>query len=151
MLALSEYESGKKKDISGIPSLPQFRKVASIEGEYCLTEKDLYAHHDDSIGAIGVFNHAGEVYEIPFGCLYNENVANLFAAGRIISCDGGAWEAIRVIPVSILTGEVAGIAASLYIDKQLSIDNIQRLGDKRGIKLHFCSCGSRDHERHMVF
>ena len=134
---LDEYEKRIIKDISTIPSMPQFRKIASIEGEYCLTKNDLFKHHDDSIGAFGAFNHPGDTYEIPFGCLYSKAIKNLFAAGRIISSDDEGWEVIRVIPVAILTGEASGLAASLYADNSLDIETLQTKLIKRGNKLHF--------------
>ena len=135
-LALKEYKEGKILDISDIPSMPQFRKIASIEGEYTLSNKDLYAHHDDSIGVIGVFFKNKEKYEIPFRSLYNHRIKNLLAAGRIISCKEEAWEAIRVIPVAILTGEVTGIASYLSLKKKLNTDNLQKELLKLGIKIH---------------
>ena len=134
---LKEYKDKIKKDISSLPSMPQFRKVASIEGEYTLTKKDLFIHQEDSIGAFGVFYKPGDIYEIPMGCLYSNKVKNLFASGRIISSTDDAWEAIRVIPVAILTGEAAGLMSSLYIENKLNINNVQKELIERGIKLHY--------------
>ena len=112
LLCLKEYEQGKIQDVSAVPTMPQFRKIASIEGEYCLTGKDEMVHHEDSIGTFGAFNKLGAVYEIPMGCLYSKKINNLYACGRIISSDDEGLEVIRVIPVAILTGEVAGLLAS---------------------------------------
>ena len=134
---LKEYKDKIKKDISSLPSMPQFRKVASIEGEYTLTKQDLFIHHEDSIGAFGVFYKPGDIYEIPMGCLYSNKVKNLFAAGRIISSTDDAWEAIRVIPVAILTGEAAGLMSSLYIENKLNVNNVQKELIERGVKLHY--------------
>ncbi len=132
-ICLKEYEEGKIQDVSAVPAMPQFRKIASIEGEYCLTGKDEMAHHNDSIGTFGAFNKPGAVYEIPMGCLYNKKINNLYACGRIISSDDEGWEVIRVIPVAILTGEVAGLLASGY----KSIKELQTKLVNRGVKLHF--------------
>lgn len=134
---LEDYENKKIKDLSTIPSMPQFRKIAAICGEYCLTKKDLNVHHKDSIGTYGVFYKPGEVYEIPMGCLYSQKIQNLFAAGRIISSQDDGWETIRVIPVCILTGEVAGLMASLSLDNKLFIKELQNKLLARGNKLHF--------------
>ncbi len=136
-LALSEYKNSVLKDISSVPSIPQFRKIASIIGEYTLDDNDLGIHHNDSIGVFASFYKSGDVYEIPFGCLYSNKVSNLFAAGRIISSDNEAWEVIRVIPVGILTGEVAGIASNLFLKKELDINRLQSRLLKKGFKLHF--------------
>lgn len=135
-LALKEYKEGKLKNISSIPSIPQFRKIASIFGEYTLNDKDLGVHHNDSIGTFASFYKPGDVYEIPFGCLYSKKICNLFAAGRIISSDNEGWELIRVIPVGILTGEAAGIAASLFFKGQLDIDSLQKRLIEKGNNLH---------------
>ena len=132
-LALREYEDGKIKDISSLPSMPQFRKIASIVGEYCLTGKDENVHHEDSVGAFGAFNKPGSLYEIPIGCMYNKQIKNLYACGRIISSDDVGWEVTRVIPVAILTGEVVGLLAST----KLSINELQSKLIEKGIKLHF--------------
>ena len=133
LLCLKEYEQGKIQDVSSVPVMPQFRKIASIEGEYCLTGKDENVHHEDSIGAFGAFNKPGAVYEIPAGCLYSKKINNLYACGRIISSDDEGWEVIRVIPVAILTGEVAGLLASGY----QSVEELQNKLVNRGVKLHF--------------
>lgn len=133
LLCLKEYEQGKIQDVSAVPAMPQFRKIASIEGEYCLTKKDEMVHHEDSIGTLGAFNKPGAVYEIPVGCLYSKKINNLYACGRIISSDDEGWEVIRVIPVAILTGEVAGLLAST----KLPIKELQNKLTNRGVKLHF--------------
>ena len=137
LLCLADYENGKFKDISSLPSMPHLRKIASIEGEYCLTKKDLFKHQEDSIGVIGVFNRPKEYYEIPLRCLYSNKIKNLFVAGRIISSDDEGWEAIRVIPVAILTGEVAGVCSSLLINKKMNYINLKNILVNRGLKIHF--------------
>ena len=131
LLCLKEYEEGKIKEVSMVPAMPQFRKIASIKGEYCLTSKDEGVHHKDSIGAFGAFNKPGALYEIPIGCLYSKKINNLYACGRIISSDDEGWEVIRVIPVAILTGEVAGLLG-VYPKEEIQ-DKLMR----RGIKIHF--------------
>ena len=133
LLCLNEYEAGNVEDISAVPAMPQFRKIASIIGEYCLTSKDEMVHHEDSIGTFGAFNKPGSVYEIPVGCLYSNRINNLYACGRIISSDDEGWEVIRVIPVAILTGEVAGLLAAT----KASINELQNKLNKRGVRLHF--------------
>lgn len=136
-LALKEYEEGKLKEISTLPSMPQFRKVASIDGKYILNNKDKNIYHYDSIGVIGVFYKPSEYYEIPLGTLYNSKMPNLYACGRIISSDEDAWEAIRVIPAGILTGEVCGILAKQFINNKFNLEDIQNKLINRNIKLHY--------------
>ena len=137
LLCLKQYEEGKIKDVSTLPSMPQFRKIASIKGEYCLTRDDLYKYQEESIGVIGVFNRPKQYYEIPLGCLYSKKIINLFTAGRIISSDDEGWEAIRVIPAGILTGEVAGLCAYLSINGEFNYQSIKKELETRKIKIHY--------------
>ena len=39
----------------------------------------------------------------------------VLAAGRCIGTDGEAWEIYRVIPVAAMSGEAAGLAASIAV------------------------------------
>lgn len=132
---LKEFEENKIKKIEQIPGMPQFRKINCLVGEYTLTKDDLGKHFEDSIGAIAAFDKPGNLYEIPFRCLYNKRITNLFAAGRIVSSDNEGWEVTRVIPVCALTGEVAGIAAALVLDSK--IDSIFNVIAQKGINIHF--------------
>lgn len=141
LLALEEYEKGIKKDLSILPSMSQFRKISMVEGDYILSDDDLYKRHDDSIGVISVFNRIKQWYEIPIRCLYNSKIKNLLFAGRIISSIDNAWEATRVIPVSILTGEVSGIIASTIINEgKINLSTVNKIEKERGIKLHYEEC-----------
>jgi len=58
-------------------------------------------------------------------------VENILAAGRCIGTLEDAWEVYRVIPVAAMTGEAAGIAASLcagqnVIPSKLDIKSLQK-------------------------
>ncbi|MDD5708146.1 MAG: FAD-dependent oxidoreductase, partial [Kiritimatiellae bacterium] len=55
----------------------------------------------------------GPVYAIPYACLKGVGNRNLLAAGRCISVDNTAWDALRAIPPCVVTGEAAGTAAGL--------------------------------------
>lgn len=134
---LKQYEKGIIKDIGSLPNMPQFRKIASIVGEYTLDTNDEHKHQYDSIGLIPVFNKPGQLYEIPLRCLYSNKISNLYFAGRIISSINEAWEATRVIPVSILTGEVTGIISYLKINNLFTYDNLKEILIKRDIKINF--------------
>ena len=133
---LKDYENKKLEDISSLPSIPQFRKIASIEGDYCLTSKDKLVHHEDSIGVFASYCFPDDIYEIPVGCLYSSKVKNLYACGRIISSDDEGWEASRVIPVCILTGEAAGLLAALAVEKEPTLEKLQTKLINRGNKIH---------------
>jgi len=57
--------------------------------------------------------HDQSYYEIPLSCLNVHGVRNLWAAGRIISCDPVAFASVRVMGTCFATGHAAGVAAAL--------------------------------------
>ncbi len=61
------------------------------------------------------FDHPPECdpYDIPFGCLWSADTANLFCAGRLADADRKAGAAIRVMGTALATGQAAGTAAAL--------------------------------------
>ena len=108
-----------------VPGMPQYRKIWSIDAAYVLTEKDETAPFEDSIGMVGDWRKPGPVWEIPYRSLYTPGgPENLIAAGRCTGADGDAWEITRVIPTAALTGQTAGFAASLALDSNTSIQNV---------------------------
>ncbi|NLD83829.1 MAG: FAD-dependent oxidoreductase [Clostridiales bacterium] len=129
------------RDIVALPGQAQFRKTRRIKGAYTITEKDLKHPQPDSIGVVGDFNKPGDWYEIPYGCLYAPALENVFAAGRMISADGWAWDVTRVIPVCCLTGQAAGTAAA-FIARQnctaadLPLNELQDRLTQQGVRLH---------------
>jgi hypothetical protein len=83
----------------------------------------------------------GPVWEIPFGSLVPREVKGLLAAGRCISSEGDAWEITRVIPSAALTGQAAGVAATLACERDttpdaLDVTEIQARLRERGVRLH---------------
>lgn len=136
--ALEDYEKWIKRDLSILPNMVQFRKISMLKGEYVLWNKDVCKHFRDSVGVVWVFNKPWLWYEIPVWCLFNKKITNLFFAGRIISSYDDAWEATRVIPVCILTGEISGLMASLLIkNNEVDIVELQKMIEKRNIQLHY--------------
>lgn len=131
-----------KRDIVMIPGMPQFRTTRRIVGEYELKEEDQYVHFEDSIGAICDFTKRDIVYEVPYRCLFNKKCNNLITAGRSISSKGWAWDITRVIPPAILTGQAAGLAASLACRMSVGLDQVpveqlqEKLADT-GVLIHY--------------
>ena len=124
-LMLSEkMKNTSNLEIINIPSIPQFRMIKHMVGEYELTENDLLKKFEDSIGVVGNFLKRNEWLEIPMRALYNKDYPNLLPAGRIISAHGKAWDMTRIIPAAVLTGEVTGIMASMAIDKNIDVKDI---------------------------
>ncbi len=109
-----------------IPMMAQFRTTRHIVGEYVLSENDMYCHFDDSIGTFGDFrpSRRGQWYEVPYRTLYSPDCDNLLAAGRVISAEGEAWGAARVIPICCLTGEAAGRAAAIAAQKGIGVGKV---------------------------
>ena len=105
----------EERDVMSIPSMPQYRKIRRIVGEYEFDGTEEGKKFADAVGSMGDFRKKGMFYQLPYRTLYNQNFPNLFAAGRIISATGEGWEITRVIPVAALSGEAAGTAAGLCV------------------------------------
>lgn len=101
------------RDVTMLPIMPQFRTIRRIAGEYVFTGQELNVKFPNAIGAAGDFRARGKRFQIPYTCLYHREFSNLLAAGRIISATDDGWEITRVIPVAVMTGEAAGIAAAM--------------------------------------
>lgn len=52
-------------------------------------------------------------FQIPYGALLPKTVDNVLAAGRCISCAPDLIDRARLIPVCMVTGQAAGVAAAL--------------------------------------
>lgn len=105
-------EDRNARDVSMLPSMPQFRTIRHIAGAYDFKAIDGETF-DDSIGSCGDFRKAGKHYQVPYRSLYCSECDNMLSAGRMISASGDGWEVTRVIPVCGLTGQAAGLAASM--------------------------------------
>lgn len=131
------------RDVTMLPFMPQFRTIRHIVGEYDFKAID-GEEFENSIGSCGDFrpDGKGKHYQIPFTSLYNKNYDNLVAAGRIISTDRNGWEVSRVIPVCALTGQAAGVAATLAAIQNISVNNLdvpvmQSKLKKNGVNISF--------------
>lgn len=113
------------RDIATLPMMPQLRTIRHITGEYSFKARNGEAF-ENAVGSCGDFRAAfkGNHYQIPYTALYNKNYKNMIAAGRIISAEDNGWEVSRVIPVCGLTGQAAGTAAALCIQKNTAVDEI---------------------------
>ncbi len=121
-----------------LPAMAQFRKTRRIVGLTTLTDAQDGRHLEDSIGLVADWRRPGPVWEIPYGTLVPCEVDGLLAAGRCISSEGDAWEVTRVIPPAALTGQAAGLAATLAIrsgaqPRQVPAEEIQRELRRKGI------------------
>jgi len=123
------------------------RETRHIYGEYLLTLKDILLMTDfgDSIGRgshpvdikpVPSYLRDTELpsrfhFHIPFRSLLARGVENLLLAGRCVSCTHEASGCMRVTIQCMVTGQAAGTAAALCIQKkadprQLSIPDIRK-------------------------
>jgi hypothetical protein len=65
-------------------------------------------------------------YNIPLRSLYSRNIANLFMAGRNISCSHVAFTSSRVMATCAATGQAVGTAAALCLAKGITPRQLYR-------------------------
>lgn len=114
--------------LSGSGALLGLRESRRIIGDYVFNVDDWLARRsfDDEIGRNSYYidvhkkgrkryprYNKGESHGIPFRILTPEKLANVLTAGRCVSCDEYAFGSLRVMPVCLVTGEAAGLAAAL--------------------------------------
>lgn len=132
-----------ERDVLQMPTMPQFRTTRRIDGDDTLDpERDAYRHHPDSVCAVNDFERNAYLYEVPLGCLCRKDWPNLITAGRSASGRGWGWDVLRVIPPAILTGQAAGAACAMALDKgcgvgEVPVDELQRLLADENVMIHF--------------
>lgn len=131
------------------------RESRHIYGEYRLTVDDVLENRDfaDAI-AFGSYpidiqavnkDFKGAIvgvpkqYAIPLRCLIPQKIDGLMVVGRAASFDSLAHGSARVIPVGMATGQAAGAAAALSIEKNISVRDLaanQQLVDELRTRLN---------------
>ena len=132
--------------IAASGSMLGVRETRRILGEYVLSREDYLARRSfpDEIGRYnfpadihpahptremleehkrcfrGEGYKTGESYGIPYRSLVPRYAGNLLVCGRCISCDRYVFASIRVIPGCFSTGQAAGFAAALCVEKKCS-------------------------------
>ena len=123
--------------ISTVATIPQVRMTRRIIGDYTLTYDEMHKRFDDSIGMVSDWRKRGPIFEVPFATLFNSSVKNLIMAGRCTSVDDELWDVMRVIPCCAVTGQAAGVAASMTDDfASIDIAELQRKLEAYGVVLH---------------
>jgi hypothetical protein len=130
------------RTIVTLPSMPQFREIRHIDGDYTLKTEDAYKHFDDSVAAICDFERRDYLYEVPYRTMVKTGFPNLITAGRTAAADGYAWDVLRVIPAAILTGQAAGVASAMTIDAQsdickIDVAELQKTLEAQNVTIHF--------------
>ena len=107
-----------------LPTMPQLRTIRRIAGVSAMEPESSY---EDVVGRIGDWRKPAPVSEVPFSSLVTREFDNLYVIGRCMAASGDAWEIMRVIPSVVLTGEIAGTAASLSSSiEQLDLASLQK-------------------------
>lgn len=123
--------------LATIATIPQVRMTRRPDGVFTLDDIDDHRYFDDSIGLISDWRKSGPIYEVPFRCLYGNDLKNVAAAGRCISNTDAMWDISRVIPCCAVTGQAAGTAAAMSDDfHSLSVAKLQGALEKDGVVLH---------------
>lgn len=77
-----------------------------------------------------------DYFDIDMNCLWSKDFNNLFMAGRHISCDCLALASIRVMGTGFVTGQGAGVMASLYtLNKEVNVNQVQDILKKQNVLL----------------
>ena len=63
----------------------------------------------------------GSYYTIPFQAMVPQKIENLLFAGRLVCADPAAFASVRGMPQCMAMGEAAGIAASILLAQNLSV------------------------------
>jgi len=129
-----------------LPAMAQFRMTRRIDGQDTMRTGEEFRRREDSIGLSPDWRKAGPVWEVPYASLLPRDVRGLLAAGRCMSSDGEAWEIMRVIPPAALTGEAAGVAAAVAIEKStlpdtLDASDVQARMRANGVRIHLDEIG----------
>ena len=120
-----------------IATMPQLRMTRKLIGEYTMDITEEHKYFEDSIGMISNWRKRGPIYEVPFSTLYSSKVKNLITAGRCTSVTDSMWDIMRVIPCCAVTGEAAGIAATMTDDfSSLDVKELQKKLTINGVVLH---------------
>jgi len=133
----------RERDIVMLPSMAQFRTTRTIIGDEMFDKTNAFTHSNTSIGAICDFDHRDYLFEVPYGTLVKTGFDNLITAGRTACAKRDySWDILRVIPPAIITGQAAGIAASIAIDTQkpiygIDVPSLQKELEKQDVMIHF--------------
>lgn len=148
----SQAEKNKNFELDWIGFLPGKRESRRYVGAHILTQNEIMSggKFDDIIayGGWPLDDHTPEGFEaknsrpniavetpspfgIPYGCIYSEEIKNLFFAGRNISVTHAAMSSTRVMGTCSLLGQAVGTAVSQCIKNNVLPGevNIEKLQD----------------------
>ncbi len=88
-----------------------------LVGRHVLRRDERQKPLPDAIAITGHWTKYGAVYAIPYGCLVPNERENLLVTGRCISVDHQTHNATKEIPPALATGEAAGVAAGMALER----------------------------------
>jgi hypothetical protein len=125
-----------RAELLGVAPELYIRETRHIRGEYTLTVDDVLGNRyfPDQIG-VGSYpvdlkrpTALGKplMYSLPFRCLVPQRVDNLLVAGRSASFTSLAAGSARVVPVGVVAGQAAGVAAAMAAKEGVTPRQIAR-------------------------
>ena len=116
--------------VSLLETAPQLgvRVTRLLQGVKAVTYADIQAgtRYPDVVAVGGAWSGDREEWQIPYGALVpKSSVENVLAAGRCISAELRAADAIRVIPICWITGHAAGVAAAVAIQDSCPVRAVE--------------------------
>ncbi len=108
-----------------LPSIPQLRMTRRLRSKFELDEGDSFKPFPDTVGLTGDWRRAGPVFAVPYRCLFGTRVSNLLTAGRCISVTNAMWDIARAIPACAVSGQGAGVASAVAVQKGISVGDIE--------------------------
>lgn len=124
------------------------RETRRIVGDYRLTGEDILnartfpdaiargaypvdIHNPEGAGTILRRVPQGKAYDIPLRCLLPKNQDRVLVAGRCISGSHVAHSSYRIMPISMATGQAAGVCAALATDsgrlpREIPVEEVQQ-------------------------
>lgn len=132
-----EFSGFENAEIVSYPTELYVRETRHIMAEYQLPMSDIWTNKDhwDNIGYgaypvdvqaqtpqdYGYVIAAPEQYAIPFRSLVPLEIDGLLVVGRSAGYSSLAAGSARIVPTGMVTGDAAGIAASLAIDEGITV------------------------------
>jgi ribulose 1,5-bisphosphate synthetase/thiazole synthase len=143
------FENAKLRNFGMTIGVRDSRKII---GRTNITGEDVrnQAKFPDSIGIFPEFvdgynvlilPSTGRYFEVPFGCTVPQHVDNLLVAGRCVAGDMVSHAAMRNMMACTVTGQGAGVAAAVSIQKGVTsaavdIADVQAELERQGVRLH---------------
>ena len=119
-----------------IATTPEIRMTRRLVGKYEQDITEEFIDYPDAVGIYPNWKKPGPIYALPLSALYGDDIKNLLVAGRCISASDAMWDITRVIPVCAVSGEAAGVAATLSGDiHYVNVEEIRACLRKRGVLL----------------